>query len=157
MKTHHSNIALLSVAPSKRVLKSTAALVAQTELGYKNKFPNQLPPKPQPSQAAKFRKRLQLTEGVMAFPLRWKTLALIIINCNVQSHPLKSFPAARVLCDRDCYQTYLSLIQQLDLKREAVVIGSGDLGPYSTKNLNYSQQQIKIYAFAKAQTQCTVV
>lgn len=70
VKTHHSNIALLSVAPSKRVLKSTAALVAQPELGYKNKFPSQLPPKPQPSQAAKFRKRLQLTEGVTAFPLR---------------------------------------------------------------------------------------
>lgn len=45
VNTHQPNIALLSVAASKnkRVLESTAAVVAQLELGYKSDFPNQSP------------------------------------------------------------------------------------------------------------------
>lgn len=67
-----------------------------------------------------------------------------------KEHPLKLFPATTVLCDRDCYQTYLHLKQHPDTKSVAEVMRKWGTGPIHYQELSAtSQQQIRISAYAK--------
>lgn len=124
---YQSNIALLSVAPSKSCQKHSSCLWHSQGLDLKaafqsNYLKNFSPPK-HPNSG----------KGLSLQRVLWHSPYTENLGFG-KGHPLKTFPAATVLCDRDCYQTYLDLKQHPDTKSIAEVMRKWRPGLYITKN-----------------------